>query len=191
MKTSIIIILGFMVCLLSAQTPVTDTGAITQQQLLNQKLQENTRVNQSIDRAIEAVENIQTKAKLALENATWAKALKSTTDFITLTENTVCALHDFYEFDIPNIYVSSGCLSNFGIDTSLLKMQNAYESFYMALTSGIAMTVKERLETLKNARDDFQDAIEEIETQTKQLKKVKNNRIRHQENVATIKSINP
>lgn len=183
------IFLGFF---LLGQTPVTDAGANTQQQLINRKLENQNKINRSIDKAIESVENIQQSTKKALENARWAKTLKSTSDFINLTEKTVCSLHDFYNYtDIPNVYKGSSCLSELGIDTSLLKMQNAYESFYLALTNGIAMSVKERLETLKNAREDFEKATQEIERENNNLRKIQSNRNLHQKNKEIINVLYP
>ena len=177
---------------LVGQTLVTDTGLNALQQIDNQQSKTNIKINKQIDRAIKAVEQMQKQTQEALKNASWAKTLKSTTDFINVTESTICTLHDFYKLQELNIQMpslSTSCLDEIGIDTSLLKMQNAYENFNLALTNGIPMTVQERLQTLKGAHDDFNRATSEIDAKSKEIKKVISNRAIHNQNIKSLANI--
>lgn len=110
---------------------------------------------------LSAMEAMNTKIQKAMEQAEWAKNLKSMKQMYILIETTICTYKN-----VSVLMTASGgtsnCLLSFHYNMQLINLNAALDMFSLIITNGMSMSSGDRLQVMSQALDKFHKAHNEM-----------------------------
>jgi glycyl-tRNA synthetase beta subunit len=126
----------------------TQTGIITKQ----------SAIMSTMNGVITALEKADREYKDAMQKATWLRNLQTAGRILYMVENLVCTSKNLSVR--MNSIGNTSCLMSYRFDMSIIKVQQSADYLGIVLTAGVTMTPAERMKSLDDVIESFEEAQE-------------------------------
>lgn len=134
--------------------PVLEAEAISQTGLITQQ----SAIISTMNGVVTALEKADREYKEAMQKATWLRNLQTAARILHMVENLVCTSKNL---TIRMNSIGHGsCLMTYRFDMSIIQVQQSADYLGIILTAGVTMTAAERMKSLDDVINAFQEAQE-------------------------------
>jgi len=117
-----------------------------------------TSIMTTMNAVISALEKADQEYKSAMQKATWLRNLQTAARILYMVENLVCTSKNLSIR--MNSIGNTSCLVSYRFDMSIIKVQQSADYLGIILTAGVTMTPAERMKSLDDVIESFEEAQE-------------------------------
>ena len=147
------------------------TNATLQEQGVEQKAQ--SKIMNVLSEAMVSMEETEAKYKKAMETADWAKNLKTAKKLYNLIESVYCTYQNLQVMGMRSGQFGN-CAFSFRYQMATVKLQSAIDFMSIVLSNGKSMSAGERMKTLNDVMNSFNEANMAFASLTAQLQTLQN-----------------